>query len=145
MDLSTWVLIVVIGWTVLGLLLVAVIWTRSPWKAVLAWLGLALLPLGIWLVGLSQAAVDGWNTLALWWQSLVFTIPVVIGLSMLGLGLVLLLVSRLVPSRPRVRKDKPTTELGSRPVPPAGSSSSMGTTTGPTYRQPPQNIPPSAG
>lgn len=145
MGLSTWVMIVVIGWTVLGLLLVAFLWTRSPWKAVLAWLGIALLPLGIWLVGLSQAAIDGWNTVATWWQALVFTLPVIVGLSVLGLAIALLVISRLVPTKPRVRKPKPTAEVSSRPAPPSGSSSTStgsagpasGATTAPTYRQPP--------
>ena len=106
MDLSTWVMIVAIGSTTLGLLLVILLWSRAPWKAVVAWLGIALLPLGLWLAGLSQAAIDGWNTLAVWWQSLVFTLPVLIGLSLLGLAATLLLVSRLVPNRPRKRKPK---------------------------------------
>ncbi|MBK8446498.1 MAG: hypothetical protein IPL41_07415 [Micropruina sp.] len=127
MDLFTWVMIVVLAWTVLGLLLVALIWTRAPWKAVLAWLGIALIPLGLWLVGLSQAAVDGWNTLAGWWQTLIFTMPVLIGLSILGLAALLLLVSRLVPTRPRNRK--PKTPSSNTTIPPATSS--------PTYRQPP--------
>lgn len=106
MDISTWVMVLVLGWTVLGLVLVVLLWSRAPWKAVIAWLGLALVPLGLWLVGLTQAAIDGWNTLALWWQSLIFTLPVLVGLSVLGLAAVLLLVSRLVPNRPRKRKPK---------------------------------------
>ncbi len=144
MGLSTWVMIVVIGWTVLGLLLVAVMSTRSPWKAVLAWLGIALLPLGIWLVGLSQAAVDGWNTLANWWQTLVYTVPVLIGLSVLGLAVALLVISRLVPSKPRVRKPKPSTQVPRTSAPPAGSSGSASGSSGPasgssSYRQPPSS------
>ncbi len=106
MDISTWVMVLVLGWTVLGLVLVVLLWSRAPWKAVIAWLGIALVPVGLWLVGPSQAAIDGWNTLAVWWQSLVFTLPVLIGLSVLGLAATLLLVSRLVPNRPRKRKPK---------------------------------------
>lgn len=117
MELSLWVMIAVIGWTVLGLVLVAVLWTRAPWKAVLAWLGIALLPLGLWLVGLSQAAIDGWNTLAAWWQGLVYTLPVLIGLGVLGLAAVLLLISRLVPNRPRKRKS--VDEIPPASTPPA--------------------------
>lgn len=105
MELSLWVMIVAIGWTVLGLVLVAVLWSRAPWKAVLAWLGITLIPIGLWLAGLSQAAIDGWNTLALWWQGLVFTLPVLIGVSLLGLAALLLVVSRLTPNRPRRRRD----------------------------------------
>ena len=131
MDLSTWVMVVVLAWTVLGLVLVASIWSRAPWKAVMAWLGIALVPVGLWLAGLSQQAIDGWNTLALWWQNLTFTVPVVIGLSVLGLAAVLLLGSRLVPTRKRTRKPKPTAP-SSRPssIPPASSPP-------PSYRQPP--------
>jgi hypothetical protein len=130
MDLSTWVMIAVLGWTVLGLLLVASIWSRAPWKAVIAWLGIALVPLGLWLAGLSQQAIDGWNTLALWWQNLTFTVPVVIGLSVLGLAAVLLLGSRLVPTRKRTRKPKPTAPSSTpSSIPPASSP--------PSYRQPP--------
>lgn len=117
MELSLWVMIAVIGWTVLGLVLVAVLWTRAPWKAVLAWLGIALLPVGLWLVGLSQAAIDGWNTLAVWWRGLVYTLPVLIGLGVLGLAAVLLLISRLVPNRPRKRKS--VDEIPPASTPPA--------------------------
>lgn len=126
MDLATWVLIIVLTWTALGLLLTAALWTRAPWKAVMAWLGIALIPLGVWLVGLSQAAINGWNTLAAWWQGLVFTLPVLIGLSVLGLAALLLVVSRLVPTRPRTRKPKAPSSTS---IPPASSP--------PVYRQPP--------
>lgn len=105
MELSLWVMIIAIGWTVLGLVLVAVLWSRAPWKAVLAWLGITLVPIGLWLAGLAPAAIDGWNTLALWWQGLVFTLPVLIGVSLLGLAALLLVVSRLTPNRPRRRRD----------------------------------------
>ncbi|MCW3159610.1 hypothetical protein [Micropruina sonneratiae] len=129
MNLSTWVMIAVIGWTVVGLVLVAGIWSRAPWKAVLAWLGIALLPLGVWLAGLSQAAIDGWNTLAMWWQGLVFTVPVLIGLSVLGLAVALLVLSRLVPNRKRTRK----------PVSTAAPASVAPAREAPVYRQPPRN------
>lgn len=140
-----WVIVGVIAWTVLGLLLVAFLWTRSPWKAVLAWLGITLIPLGVWLVGLSQAAIDGWNTVALWWQGLVFTLPVLIGLSILGLAIGLLVISRFVPTRKRVPKPK-TDQNRTAPRGPAGSSSASGGASGsigtpsadaPTYTQPP--------
>lgn len=127
MDLSTWVMIAVIGWTVVGLVLVAGMWSRAPWKAVLAWLGIALLPLGLWLIGLSQAAIDGWNTLATWWQGLVYTLPVLIGLSVLGLAVALLVISRLVPTRKRTRK--PVSIATPERITPAAEP--------PVYRQPP--------
>ena len=139
MDLSAWVLVAVIGWTVLGLLLVAFLWSRAPWKAVLAWLGLTLVPLGLWLVGLSQAAIDGWNTVALWWQGLVYSLPVLIGLSVLGLAIGLLVISRVVPTKPRNRKPKPTPTTTPPPSTRSsgGSGSYGGSSTGPTYSQPP--------
>ncbi|WP_298132261.1 hypothetical protein [Micropruina sp.] len=123
MDISLWVMIIAIGWTVVGLILVAALWSRAPWKAVIAWLGIALVPLGLWLAGLSQAAIDGWNTLALWWQGLIFTLPVMIGVGLLGLAALLLVVSRLVPNRPRKRKQangipSATTPPSYRPTPP---------------------------
>lgn len=126
MDLSLWVIIVVIGWTVLGLVLVAVLWARAPWKAVLAWLGITLIPIGLWLAGLAQAAIDGWNTLALWWQGLTYTLPVLVGVSLLGLAALLLLVSRLTPNRPRRRRDTgevaPAAAPAYRPAPPRGEA-----------------------
>lgn len=138
MDLSTLVMIVVIGWTVVGLILVAAIWSRAPWKAVLAWLGIALLPLGVWLVGLWRAAIDGWNTLAAWWAGLVFDIPAIIGLSVLGLAALLLVLSRLVPNRPRTRKTKPTPSVtSSRPSTPSGGIGLGIGDSSPAYRQPP--------
>ncbi|MBP8920895.1 MAG: hypothetical protein KBG85_14395 [Micropruina sp.] len=135
MDLSTWVMIVAIGSTTLGLLLVILLWSRAPWKAVVAWLGIALLPLGLWLAGLSQAAIDGWNTLALWWQGLQFGLFETIGVSLLGVAAFLLILSRLIPNRPRKRKPD-TSSTPSRPLnpstPPAPNP--------PTYRPtPPRN------
>lgn len=123
MDISLWVMGIAIGWTVVGLILVVALWSRAPWKAVIAWLGVALVPLGLWLAGLSQAAIDGWNTLALWWQGLIFTLPVMIGVGLLGLAALLLVVSRLVPNRPRKRKSasaipSATTAPAYRPTPP---------------------------
>ena len=55
----------------------------------------------------------------------------IIGLSVLGLAAVLLLGSRLVPTRKRTRKPKPTTgpSTGPSSIPPANSP--------PSYRQPP--------
>lgn len=126
MDISTWVMVLVAGWTVLGLVLVVVLWPRAPWKAVMAWLGIALVPLGIWLVGLTQASIDGWNTLVLWWRSLIFTLPVMLGLGVLGLAAVLLLGSRLVPTKARTPKPKAK----------SASSSSI-SSTGPSYRPTP--------
>jgi len=133
MDLATWVMVAVITWTVLGLLLVALIWKRAPVKAILAWLGIALIPLGIWLVGLSQAAIDGWNTLATWWQGLVFTMPVMVGLGVLGLAAGLLVLSRFVPTRPRTPKQPDNPPTASRPTTsiPSGPSSA--------YHQPPRS------
>ena len=133
MDLATWVMVVVITWTVLGLLLVALIWKRAPWKAILAWLGIALIPLGIWLVGLSQAAIDGWNTLAAWWQALVFTPQVQIGLGLLALAAALLVVSRFVPTRSRTPKQSDTLPPASRP------STSMPPGPPSAYQQPPRS------
>jgi hypothetical protein len=116
MDFSFPVLATVLGWTLLGLLIVVVLWPRASWKAILAWLGLTLLPLGLYLVGLAQHLIDAWNALALWWQGLVFTVPVLAGLSVLGLAVLLLLVSRLIPYRKRVRK--PKTPASITPTPP---------------------------
>jgi len=133
MDLATWVMVAVITWTVLGLLLVALIWKRAPVKAIMAWLGIALIPLGLWLVGLSQAAIDGWNTLATWWQGLVWTLPVMIGLGVLGLAATLLVVSRFVPTRSRTAKQPDNPSPAPRPTtsfPPGPPSA---------YQQPPRS------
>ncbi len=96
-----------IGLFVLGLVLVALIWRRAPLRASIWWLGLALLPLGALLSGMVPTLIDVWNSLALWFQRVMvqpIANTILAGLVVLGLGLLLMLVSRVIPYRKRDRR-----------------------------------------
>lgn len=115
MDPSLVVLAVVIGLTVLGLLVAALLWRFTTTKTRLTWLGLALLPVGCYLAGLIPQAIGAYTALVAWWQGLTFTIAEIAGLSVLALGALLLILSRALPFRarkPRTPKPAP----GGRPL-----------------------------
>lgn len=101
MDFNMIQMAVCMALFVLGVVLVVGIWKRASTRASLWWLGLALLPLGALLAGAVPALIDAWNSMALWWQGATATNPMppstMAGLVIGGLGLLLMLGSRLVP------------------------------------------------
>lgn len=106
MDLNTLQWIICIALTILGLVITAAIWKRASSRASIWWLGLSLLPLGALLTGMVPSLIDAWNSMALWFQKAVVQpiAPVVlVGLVLLGLGVLLMLVSRLIPYRKKDR------------------------------------------
>lgn len=84
--------------TVACVIVTAVIWKRAQVKTVFWWIGLTLLPMAIYLAGLGGAAEGAARTLYSWWNGLDFTPMEWVGLVLAGLGTLLLLGSRLIPS-----------------------------------------------
>lgn len=108
MDPNLLQLIIAAGLTVVGLLIVVLIWRRAKWRTIVTWLGLALLPLGLYLLGLVPALIDGWNTLVNWyWTTMApWSDPLrIAGAVVGGLAVLFLLISRFIPPKPRVRRE----------------------------------------
>lgn len=97
-------MIISIALTALGLVIVVLRWKYAKWRTLVTLLGLSLLPLGLYLLGLVPLLVDGWTTMSNWywttmapWNDPVRIAGTVVG----GLGILLLVISRFIPSRPR--------------------------------------------
>ncbi|MBK8459311.1 MAG: hypothetical protein WAS07_03620 [Micropruina sp.] len=123
MDLSIVFLIIAVVTTVVLVLIVAVIWSRAQPKAIVAWLGFAMLPMGLYLAGLAPRLFDAYTTLSQWFYGLTYSTSDWVGLGLLGGGLAFLLISRLMPHRPRRPKPAAPSVSASRPAPPASSYS----------------------
>ena len=87
--------------TLVFVVITALIWSRAQVKTVFWWIGLSLLPLGVYLVGLGPAVEGAWLTLRDWAYALQFTPMVWVGVVLAGLSALLMLGSRLIPSESR--------------------------------------------
>jgi hypothetical protein len=104
MDSNPAVVAVFIGVALLILVGVAVLARRATVRALVWWVGLACLPIGALLAGMDPYLIDAWNRLAAWWQAVtVSPIPagILAGLVIVGIGLALMLISRVIPYRRR--------------------------------------------
>lgn len=109
------------GLTLIGIVITALIWRAAKVRTVMWWLGLSFLPMAVYLLGLAPQAVGAYETLAAWYRDLVLTPLVSVGIGLGGLGVLLMLVSRVIPARPRKKADAaastPTVTRGSSPAP----------------------------
>ena len=96
--------IVCAGLTLLGIVVTALMWSRARWRTVVWWLGVSLLPLALYLLGLVSLLIAGWNTLVGWYQGLSLTPAAMVGAGLAALGVLLMIVSRFLPNRPRTKK-----------------------------------------
>lgn len=113
-------LIVAAGLTLLGIIITALIWKRAKVRTVVFWLGLSLVPISIYLLGLAPQVVGAYETLRLWYGTLTLTPVVWVGVGLFGLGVLLMLVSRVLPDRPRRKPATPATPPATaRPPAPA--------------------------
>ena len=104
MDVNFWILAACIGVSLIILIGVAIAARRATVRALVWWVGLACVPIGLLLGGAVPYVIDAWNRLAEWFQlATVSPIPpgITAGLVVLGVGIVLMLASRLIPFRPR--------------------------------------------
>ncbi len=89
------------GLSLVGIVITALIWKSAGVRTVVWWLGLSLVPIAVYLLGLVPLAVDGYETLRRWYGTLAVTPLVWTGVALGGLGVLLMLVSRVIPARPR--------------------------------------------
>lgn len=112
MDLSLIILLIAIGTSLLILIGVALAGRRAPIRPLVWWVGLACLPVGFLLAGGIPYLIDAWNRMAEWWQLQMGLNPlpanVLAGLVLLGLGVVLMVGSRVIPLRPRKKRPPKT-------------------------------------
>lgn len=114
-------IVITVVLTLLFAVVTALIWRRAQVKTVFWWIGLTLLPAGVYLLGLAPAVDGAITTLTSWVQGLVLTPLVWTGIVLAGLSALLMLGSRLIPSesladRRAARKDaakQPRTASGS--------------------------------
>lgn len=135
MDSNTLHLIVSAGLTLLCVVIVALIWTRAKWRTIVWWLGLAMIPIAVWLLGLAPLVADGGDSLVGWYQGVTWDPLALTGASLVGLGVLLMLISRVMPARPRQRRVKataPAPQVTDRPRPAYDSSAGSATTSGAT-------------
>lgn len=112
--------------TVACVIVTALVWKRAQVKTVFWWIGLTLLPMALYLAGLGPAAEGAARTLYGWWNSLDFTPMEWVGLVLGGLGALLLLGSRLIPSESaKERRDITTTRRRAATERPGGPSAAL--------------------
>ncbi|OYN91328.1 hypothetical protein [Parenemella sanctibonifatiensis] len=105
---DTVLLPVAIGFVVIGIAASALIWSRSarPIGQILLTLGLSLLPLGLWLIGVLQLLWDGIVALVRFFSDFVITPMVNAGLIVLAVAVVLAVVGPFIAKRQQGRQPK---------------------------------------
>ncbi|MDR0837273.1 MAG: hypothetical protein LBM94_03520 [Propionibacteriaceae bacterium] len=84
--------------SVLGLGYLLLGWTRKrSWRTLVRGAGFVLLPIGLFFAGLMDKFYDGVNALLGWAETTVRTIPITVGLSVAGTGLLLYVVGSFIP------------------------------------------------
>nr|NLI50839.1 hypothetical protein [Propionibacterium sp.] len=111
MDPNLLLAAICIGVSLLIIVMVAVVGRGMSLRAAAWWIGLACLPIAALISGMVPRMIDAWNVMAVdWWQQLErpFTVPVMAGLALGGIGFLLLFGSRLIPYKKRQKKPKTT-------------------------------------
>ncbi len=105
MNLPTIVLICTIVLTLVGVLaaLIAHLRAAGP-RVVTAALGFTLLPFGLWLTGVMDLLGNGLRSLVQWYRGQHLDPMLVSGLVLLGVGLLMMLTSRVI--KPRTSQDR---------------------------------------
>lgn len=135
MDPNVLHLIIAAALTVLGVVITALIWKSAQVKTVFWWIGMTMIPMAVYLAGLGPAVVGAITTMRLWWGTLTFTPIVWVALVMGGLGSLLVVGSRLIPSESRADRKAlkastsgKTANEGGRPAPKAAAPRSAAIT-----------------
>lgn len=118
-------LLVTIGLMLLITGLSVGLWGRSHrLRPLVGGLGLALVPLGLWLFGLTDLIVQGVQGLIAWAQRTPWSTQLAWGAGLMGAGILLFIVSRWMPSEPK--PVTPGTPKETTPPPAAGPRSQVG-------------------
>ncbi len=120
MDPNVLHLIIAAALTILGVVITALIWKSAQVKTVFWWIGITMIPMAVYLAGLGPAVAGAITTLRLWWGTLTFTPIVWVGLVLGGLGTLLVLGSRLIPSESRADRKALNASKPSKPAKAAG-------------------------
>ena len=118
MDPNLLHLVVAGGLTLVGIVITAIIWRAAKVRTVLWWLGLSLLPIAVHLLGLSPQVVGAYETLRAGYAVVSLTPVVWVGIVLAALGVLLMLVSRFVPPRPRRQPAAPASPPPTSPAAP---------------------------
>ncbi len=96
-------LIITIALMVLFAAIFAGLWARRPGvRPVMGGLGLVLIPLGLWLLGVTDLAYNGVLSIIDWAQRTVWSTAMTWGASLAGAGLLIFIISRFI--KPAERK-----------------------------------------
>lgn len=102
--MSTSLLVTVIL-MVLALCVSLGLWARSRRaRPIVAGLGWMALPLGLWILGLMDLAVNGVMSIVAWLQRTVWTDLMTTGAVVAGVGLLCIIVAMFLPATPKERK-----------------------------------------
>lgn len=121
-------LLLCLALTLLGILVTAVAWRRGNRGRVLQGVGLTLAPAGLYLSGLLGLLWNGFTAVGNWARALTMSQTVWLGLSLLGVCLVLWVVGGIV-ARRSPRKAKKRAVTGSSSPSPSGVTAGAATTT----------------
>lgn len=105
MDQNLLHLLVAGGLSLVGIVITALIWQSAKVKTVVWWFGFSLVPISLYFLGLGGSVVDAYTTLRDWFLGLQFTAMEWVGFSLFGVGVALMLVSRVIPAKPRKKKE----------------------------------------
>jgi len=126
-----------VGLTLLGLLITLIAWRRGARGRVIQGLGLALLPVALYFSGLLRLVWNGVVAIGSWATKIIFSPAVWLGLSMLGLCLVLWVVGGVVARRaPSRRERKAAAASSSQAALPQSGANPGGKTGGRTSAKP---------
>lgn len=128
--------------TLVFVVITALIWSRAQVKTVFWWIGLTLVHMAIYLLGLAPAVVGAYETLRDWAYGLQLTPVVWVGIVLAGLATLLTFGSRLIPSESyrdrraalKEKKAKAVTSGSTGRGAAAGSRPASGATASPTPR-----------
>lgn len=114
------------------------LWARRPGvRPIMGGLGVLLIPLGLYLFGLSELAYNGIVSIIDWAQGTVWSTTMTWGISLVGAGLVLFVVSRFV--NPAERKSVTKADKAPAAAAPTAGRPAAVTATPPAGQQaPPQ-------
>lgn len=134
MDPNILHLIVAGALTLVFVVITALVWSRAQVKTVFWWIGITLVPMALYLLGLGPAIVGAYETLRQWAGALEFTPVVWVGVVLASLAVLLTLGSRLIPSesyrdRRIALKEKKAASVGSTRGAAAGSRPAVGSRT----------------
>lgn len=140
MDQNVLHLVVAGVLTLVFVVITALIWSRAQVKTVFWWIGLTLLPMAIYLLGLAPAVVGAWETLRDWAAATERTPVVWVGIALAGLSALLMLGSRLIPSeshrdrRAALKEKKKARAAAGTGAPASGGRPAVGTGATPAQR-----------